>query len=129
MSDKCFALLLTILVISLPACTPKQPATSDATQAKPIPKRLVFNSVILDGTQKMFTVLADVNSDSKLDLVLGTTGHVYFPNSPNIRVQQKAGNGYADLAIHLNNSQSDSVSFAEPYLPKGSGEESKLPMG
>lgn len=122
-------ILVSILAVGLQSCSPGKPVADEGPESTPKPTRLVFDSVLLDGTRKTYTVLADVNSDSKLDLILGTNGHEYSSASPNIRTTREYGEERTDLSIHLNRSTADTVTFADPYFPKESGPESSLPFG
>ncbi len=84
------------------------PVAAAVIQLPPIEGGLVFDAVLQSSDVEMFPTFADINSDTKPDLILGTI---------------------KDVSIQLNQSADQTVSFAAAYKPKSSGENNDIPWG
>ena len=103
-----------------------------ARNSKPraiVPSKLVFVSVLFDGTEKMFTAFTDVNSDSKPDLLLGTSGHKFSDSEHKIQHFAEGWLSSHDLSVHFNQSTNKQIRFEGPQWPRKTGAEYAIPIG
>ena len=104
-------------------------ATSGLAQgqsAESSPNQLTFQRVLMSGEVKIYPTLADVNADSKPDLLIGSMGHDFEDKTSRIVFSKERG---LELSVHRNTSSAGKVSFDKPYWPKGLEEQCCLPGG
>ena len=97
------------------------PIAGRSKEKKLLPRKLYKEKMIIDGNLPLFPALIDVNSDLKLDLLVGSKSHDFWKDqTPQLQreYRTKTRSVYAErkqLSFHLNRSSGDQISFAEPY--------------